>query len=306
MLLLTALIACKSSRPSSNDAPDSDSTVPTTDSGAVLDSQPYEGPVSSLLFHGTGRDNADRVRIDRDTGAPMLDVGAGDFTIELWVKGAEADNRAAALNCGGGHWNRGNTVLDGGRKETDGFGISLGAGRVGFGVNAGPEDALICSGASVLDDAWHHIAAQRSATTGKLWLFVDGEIEGVFYGPAGDISYPDGEPPAETCGTEGTGVCENDPYLVLAAEKHDLGRDNPSFAGQIDELRISTQLRYDGPFTPPRLPFVEDGQTAGLFHFDEAEGTVLTDSSDNGTDGELLIGGAPQGPEWVEDTPFGG
>ncbi|MCP4808967.1 MAG: LamG domain-containing protein [Proteobacteria bacterium] len=303
MLLFLALAACKSTRPSGDD--DDSSGDSTADSGHVGDSAPYEGPASSLLFHGSGRDNVDRVRIDRDTGTPMLDVGAGDFTVEFFFKGAEADNRAPALSCGSGHWNRGNVVFDAGRKDSDGFGLSFGAGKVGFGVNVGPQDALVCGGSSLLDGAWHHIAAQRSADTGKIWLFVDGEIEGVFYGPTGDVSYPDGEPPAATCGEAGDAPCVNDPYLVLSAEKHDLGRDNPSFAGQMDELRISTMLRYDAPFTPPRLPFVEDGQTAGLYHFDEAAGAVLGDSSDNGTDGELLIGGAPQGPEWVEDTPFG-
>ena len=303
-MLWIAFLACKSTRAPGTDEDSSDSGDSTADSGHVVDSDPYEGPASSLLFHGTGRDNVDRVRWDL-TADPALDVGAGEFTVEFFIKGDEADNRASAHSCGAGHWNRGNVVLDHGRKDSDGFGVSLGAGRVGFGVNVGPDDTLICGGASVLDGSWHHVAIQRDANSGKMWLFVDGQIEGLFYGPTGDISYPNDAEPAATCGAAEDEVCENDPYLVLAAEKHDLGRDNPSFAGQIDELRVSTILRYDAAFTPPRLPFTEDGQTAGLYHFDEAEGEVAADSSDNASDGEILVGGAPIGPEWVEDTPFG-
>ena len=47
---------------------------------------------SSLRFHGTGSANADRVKIRIDDPAnanpgPAADIGASDFTIELWMRG---------------------------------------------------------------------------------------------------------------------------------------------------------------------------------------------------------------------------
>jgi hypothetical protein len=59
-----------------------------------------------------------KIRVDdpaTSTPGPKLDVGANDFTIELWVKGALADNAAPAVVCGAnGAWVNGTIVLDGG------------------------------------------------------------------------------------------------------------------------------------------------------------------------------------------------
>jgi hypothetical protein len=93
--------------------------------------------------------------------------------------------------------------------------------------------------------------------------------------------------------------------LVLAAEKHDAGVDYPSFAGWLDELRISTVLRYSDDFTP-QGPFSPDADTAALYHFDEGAGTVLGDSSGavgGPSDGVIAIGGDPAGPQWSDDEP---
>ena len=44
--------------------------------------------------------------------------------------------------------------------------------------------------------------------------------------------------------------------------------------GTLDELRISSVVRYDGPFRPPREPFASDGHTLALFPFDGGEDGV--------------------------------
>lgn len=64
------------------------------------------------------------------------------------------------------------------------------------------------------------------------------------------------------------------------------------FPGLIDEVRISNISRYDKNYkTLDR--FESDEQTLALYHFDEAQGDVLKDSSQNGHDGKIV------GARWV-------
>src|SRR5688572_24787698 len=123
----------------------------------------------SLAFNATGNSDVDRVKIRVDDPANALpggpvDVGATDFTIEFWIKAASADNTAAAVTCGANTaWINGNIVVDRDRFNQDRkFGVSIAGGVVVFGVSGqGPGDRTICGTASVLDNAWHHIAVQR-------------------------------------------------------------------------------------------------------------------------------------------------
>ncbi len=309
---LLILTACKTQRTAGDDSPaPTDDGVLATDDSSHDSAPDTGGEDGSLRFYAYGRDNLDRVRIELDNpksteAGPALDVGAAELTVELWIKGSSSDNAAPELPCvGTTDWNAGHVVLDATRKVGDGYGIALFSGKPYVHVGLGRDSALVCAGTSVLDDSWHHVALQRSATTGQIWLFVDGRIEAVTYGPTGDISVPDDATPATDCGPEANPQpCENDPYLVIGAEKHDLGLQNPSLAGSVDELRVSTVMRYEGPFTPMTRRFAADESTAGLYHFDEGTGTVLGDHSGNATDGELLVGGSPPGPEWSEDSPF--
>ncbi len=59
------------------------------------------------------------------------------------------------------------------------------------------------------------------------------------------------------------------------------------FNGLIDELHISTNIRYDGNFTPA-LRETADMNTFGLWHFDEASGTQCIDSSIYGHHGTFV------------------
>jgi hypothetical protein len=97
--------------------------------------------------------------------------------------------------------------------------------------------------------------------------------------------------------------------LVIGAEKHDAGAQYPSYSGFIDEVRVSSVLRYptSGSFLPPTQPFIPDANTVALYHFDEGRGNVLTDSSGGlscACQGVRNVGGALNGPEWSTDTPF--
>ncbi|MBL8096896.1 MAG: LamG domain-containing protein [Anaerolineales bacterium] len=274
---------------------------------------PTQGAASAALrFYGNGVNDIDRVKIRIDDpatsgGAFSADLGATDFTLEFWLRATSADNPAGAIACGANvNWINGHVVIDRDRYNQDRkFGVSLGAGRVVFGVSgAGTGDRTLCGTTSVLDDAWHHIAVQRRRSDGRLWLFVDGALQAEADGPDGDVSYPDDGVPGDFCG----GPCVNsDPFLVIGAEKHDAGTAYPSFAGLIDEVRLSNVLRYNGPFFRPSAPFSPDPATVALYHLDEGSGTLAADSAGapgGPSPGTLRVGGSPIGPAWVPDTPF--
>jgi hypothetical protein len=90
---------------------------------------------------------------------------------------------------------------------------------------------------------------------------------------------------------------------VIGAEKHDAGQAYPSFHGWVDELRLSTKIRYRGAFAPPRKRFRLDAATAALYHFNEGSGTVVHDVRGL-SNGVRKVGGDPVGPRWSSANPF--
>jgi hypothetical protein len=158
------------------------------------------------------------------------------------------------VSCGANAaWVDGNVVVDRDRAGADRkFGVSIAGGVVVFGVSGeGTGDLTICSGRGVLDDRWHHVAVERRRSDGWMWLFVDGVLEAQADGPDGDVSYPD----------DATAADPNDPFLVLGAEKYDAGA---AYDGFLEEVRISSALRYTSVFTRPKSPFTADADTAAL------------------------------------------
>jgi hypothetical protein len=244
------------------------------------------------------------------------------------MKASAAENTADAIVCGSNYdWVYGNIVIDRdrfnyGRK----YGLSIAGGVLAFGVAGDGDAQTICGTTGVLDGRWHHIAVQRRYADGWMWLFVDGRLESQADGPDGDISYPDDAAPSVRedvyCqGPDGAwgGTCENDPYLIIGAEKHDAGADDgtgsyPPYSGWVDEVRLSDVLRYPSGFTPPSAPFALDGNTVALYHFDDGPpgpcaGIVADSSGASGgpSHGSCSFGGSdPSGPVYVTDTPFSG
>jgi hypothetical protein len=275
---------------------------------------PAGAAATSLRFHGTGAGDVDRVKIridDPATGVPgpPADVGAADFTLEFWMKATAAENPAPGVACGDNlAWIYGHIVFDRDRYNQDRkFGVSLARGRLVFGVSGDATgDATVCGAAPVLDGQWHHVAVQRRRADGWLWIFVDGALDGQGPGPGGDVSYPDAGVPGDFCG----GPCTNsDPFLVIGAEKHDAGPAYPSYRGYLDEVRLSRTLRYAAPFARPTQPFAPDADTVALYHLDEGAGDLVADAAGapgGPSHGVRHFGGAPAGPEWSTDTPFGG
>lgn len=274
----------------------------------------------AIRFYGTGigpPGQQDRILIPVDDNVPgdastPIDVGAGHFTLEFWVRGQVADNNTG--NAGGDQelfdysWIDGNIILDRdvfcGTERS--FGASLAGGLVRFGVSSGDGSGsftdTIEGSENVLDGAWHHVALVRDADVGDLTIIVDGVED--FRGSPGistaDLSYPDpGVPVTGDCNTG-----QLTPYgwfLVVAAEKHDAGAAYPSFNGYVDELCIWNVARTATEIADDRfrvLPASTPG-LVGRYRFEEGSGTEVNDSSDAGSPvGELVAGIAGNG-EWV-------
>lgn len=252
----------------------------------------------SLRFNGNPSAESDRVEILLDAPARPLDVGA-HFTIELWLRAAPGSN-AVDTACGADNdaWIAGNIAIDRdvfGAGDFGDYGVSLMRGRIAFGVSVGAAGATACGGTDLRDDAWHHVALTRNASSGQLRIYVDGQLDGQAAGASGDVSYRDGR---------ATAWPASDPLLVLGNEKH---FGPAAFSGWMDELRISRTLRYASNFPRPDAAFSTDLDTVALYSFDEGQGQLLGDRSGavgGPSPGALRVGGSPSGPQWSGATPF--
>ncbi|HSM15098.1 MAG TPA: LamG-like jellyroll fold domain-containing protein [Thermoanaerobaculia bacterium] len=267
-------------------------------------------PGSSLRYFGNGSaaPELDRVTVRIDGPQRPADVGATHFTLELWLRALPGENDGATpCTNASDAWITGHVVVDRdvfGDGDHGEFGLSVMDRRIAFGVHNGTVGATIC-GATVVDDGqWHHVAVTRRRAAGggrpagELRLFVDGvEDAAPLDGPDGDLSYRNGRVGSTW-----------DPFLVLGAEKHDTGPAFPSFSGWIDEVRLSTALRYAAGFAPATTPFLADGATAALWSFDAASGDAICDRSGAAggpSDGVRRFGGSPAGPLWSTESPLG-
>ena len=278
---------------------------------------PLLAQAQSLRFRGHGGSPGenfvfpDRVKI-LSLPPAAVNVGAGDFTIEFFLRALVADNPNGGFACGFGiDWVNSNILIDRDRfGQPRKIGIGLLDGAIAFGAGDDFVDYTLCGSMPVADGLWHHVAVARRASDGRLFIWVDGVLDAegpAVGGPSGDMRYPPGAVPGSFCspdGGSGASSCENsDPYLVFGAEKH--GFSSINFSGWLDEVRLSNTLRYTAPFAPPDQPFDPDADTAALYHFDEGTGSVAADAVAGGSDGEIFFGGSPPaGPEWSADSPF--
>ncbi len=254
----------------------------------------------SIRFNGTGTNYSDRVEIPVQSNVQgnvqsnKVNIGAGDFTIEFWMKVPDGVTNTPVG--GGDGWIWGNIILDRdiyGNHDND-FGLSLFNGNLRFGTGPDPNTNTIqTTGVNVADGQWHHVAIVRVASTGQVRIYVDGTERASGDLQPGDISYSGSHsgyinPPRCT---------ENkDPYLVLGAEKHDYfwcaendatkARNN-SYNGLLDDLRISNIARYNSNFTRPILPHPIDNHTVAMYRFDD---DTADDSASNPVNGVIKQG----------------
>jgi len=270
----------------------------------------------SLRFYGTGNNDLHRVKIpihphrNIDIGGdPNRPADSGDFTIEFWIKADVVNNPTAPCNEGTDTWINGNMLIDRdlfGNLSYGDYGISLCGNQIAFGVNNGSSGLTIVGGSNIANNEWRHIAVTRRRSDGQMQIFVDGKLVRQAFGPTGNISYDDNRVISSFCGSGGTSPCNNEPFIVIGAEKHDYDLvAYPPYNGFFDELHISDTVRYTSNFTPPTNPFVTDEHTLALYHFDEGRGTTINDNSGHNNVGLLRHGGYPNpGPQWSSDSPF--
>jgi len=255
----------------------------------------------ALRFLPTGGGDLGRVRVAIEPQVPV-DV-AHDFTLEFWVKAEPGANAGGSCQAGEDGWRFGNVILDRDMRDDPDFGeygLSMSGGRIAFGVATARGSQTICGLIDVSDGRWHHVAATRRAADGTLRIYVDGSESAQGGGPTGDVSYRDGRESA---------VDATDALLQIGGSKQDDGQAPPGFTGWIDELRVSSRVRYTAPFDRPTTPFATDADTVALYHFDDGPVGPCTssvlDSSGHGTHGQCRQGGVSgPTPAFVTDTPF--
>lgn len=119
---------------------------------------------------------------------------------------------------------------------------------------------------------WSHVVGMVNGATRTIRVAVNGELSDTrTMGNTIDVDFPQ-------------------TFSIGNSFPESLG-DHP-FVGRIDEVRLSSVIRYDTAFAPAPL-LVGDDTTVGLWHFDEAAGAgVLADSSGNANDLTGLNGAA--------------
>lgn len=182
--------------------------------------------------------------------AGVLDLGASDFVIELWIA-ASTEPTSGYLFCNGlrssaplGYqleYEPTNNFIRF-QASTDG-GTSLNASLASFAVGVDGVDL-----ATLWDGNYHHIAVERDGTT--ITVYVDG-IAGATTWAIGAATIND----ADTIKVIG-----NVGGIAIAT----------FYRGALDELRVTIgATRYGGAFTPPASSFTADANTELLVSFDD-------------------------------------
>jgi serine/threonine protein kinase len=185
----------------------------------------------------------------------LFDDGSGPLTVEAWICPAEPPQNWATI--AGNENSRGGAAL---RYAKSGFTFLKTQGDSNWWVSA-----HVPPGATKP----MHVAGVRDGES--LRIFVDGKLASAHVSRFEENSM-DKPLRSFTIGSAGGGVT--------------------NFIGTIDEVRISKAARYTQEFTPPAR-FEPDQETLALYHFEDAAGERLTDSSGNGHHGTII------GGKWV-------
>jgi hypothetical protein len=171
---------------------------------------------TSMLFDGSGRAYIE--------GSNVVDFGAGDFTVEMFVNVTAFSSSYP-------------TLLDGrNSNDVEGpiFTLFLNDDdKFAYFVD---NSTRITAGSAASADTWYHVAVCRSGTSTK--LFIDGTQAGSTYSDSTVYTQP------------------ND-RVILGGYYDSADYD---FNGYIDEVRISKMAHYTDDFTAPTAPFADKGQ----------------------------------------------
>ncbi len=134
--------------------------------------------------------------------------------------------------------------------RTTGYHTSSGA--VGLFINGGP--SIGTAAGTMSNNNWYHLAFTRSGSNFAIY------VNGV----------------SSATGTGTPSIYQGQPFVIGAQDT--VG--NNGFIGQIDDVRVSSTVRYTSNFTPPTAPHVNDSNTILLSHMDGTDGsTTFTDDN---------------------------
>jgi hypothetical protein len=198
----------------------------------------------------------------------LAGVGAGDFTWEIRFRRSRVRVREDILT-------KKDTLRD---SEHDAAIVIENTGEVSAFLRETPFSAqTILTSSSQVDTGWVRVAMVRSR--GLLRLYVNGQLE--------------------KTGTASFSVASTGPFRIGANRFNNAGADARPvfpFAGHISEVRIWNVARTETEIGEAAVRCVPRG-TAGLvadFRFNEGSGTVLSDASGTGNNGQLR-----NGPAWA-------
>ena len=202
--------------------------------------------------------------------ADSLNLSGTSFTVEAWFLKESlnpADNSGIVSKfAGNGPDENGWAIVTGGEQASKPvLAFSTKINDKGSGKPTGQSPIAL--------KKWTHVATTRDQKTGTAILWVNGK------------PYATGqsfEPPKTTYGLH-FGVWRPPPTQYW-------------WHGLLDEVRISSKVRYTTEFTPPLFAAV-DKDTLALWHLDEGAGSIAKDASGNGHHGKLL------GASWVGEGP---
>jgi len=181
--------------------------------------------------HVSFNDTGDRINVASSVTQPLM----GTSSLTFWIK----TTQTGTVNGAGNSWHL--PAVIGSEQAGGGNDIQWGAinnaGRIGFGLG---NVAGVYSTTAINDNAWHHVAITRNASTGLVQIFVDGVLEAT--GSPNDPAFTATINRLTTFGVNNN--FSND------AAGSDLA-DTRYFRGQLDDLRI-----YDRVLTADQVAAV--------------------------------------------------
>lgn len=131
------------------------------DAPVLVSNMVFDDPADSLVISGTN---------------------LNDFTIQFWMRSTQVAGEEE-------RWTDGMTLVDVDIIPVPvDFGVSLGNGKVLFGLGDGVTPEVTLRSGFVADGAWHHVSARRVHASGEMTLFVDGLEMGRAFGLTEDLN----------------------------------------------------------------------------------------------------------------------
>ena len=156
----------------------------------------------------------------------------------------------------------------------DGWKLMLPTSSASIDFYNGTAD-ILSAPVSATDGLWHHVAFTCDGVT--INGFIDGQLVATMSASA----------PITPCAA---------PFWIGWMNNLSAGMDQNPFNGTLDEIRISSVIRYTDTFVPS-TNLGTDGDTVAYWPCNDGAGTGLADASGNGNNG-TLVGTAL--PSWVD------